>query len=67
MFRGVKNLVNRLGVIGGGFFSFRLPVVTAAGGGEDGSMSDITFSVSSKDTDGDDIAAALLYRTQRRD
>jgi hypothetical protein len=38
-FLGVKKRVKRLGVMGGGFFSLRLPV--EAGGGDDGSRSDI--------------------------
>ena len=58
-FLGVKNRVKRLGVMGGGFFSLRLPVVKAAGGGDDESISDTAFSGSLRKTDGDDIAACL--------
>jgi hypothetical protein len=44
VFRGVKNRVNRFGVIGGGFLGFRLPIVDGIGGGDEGGNSDMESS-----------------------
>jgi hypothetical protein len=59
-FRGVKNRVNRFGVIGGGFLGFRLPIVDGNGGGDEGGNSDIeSSSRSSKEYAGDDIVSVF--------
>lgn len=38
--RGVKKRVKRFGVMGGGLFGFRLPVIEADAGGDDENISD---------------------------
>jgi hypothetical protein len=61
VFRGVKKRVNRLGVIGGGFFSLRLPVVDMGCGGGDEDTSDGDSWSSAKSSGGEDIAS-MGYR-----
>ena len=50
----MKNRVKRLGVMGGGFFTLRLPIVEA-GGGDDEGISANEERRPLKEGDGDDI------------